>query len=183
MGWGHPSWGEDSSWGSKGRRRNPNQAVFTYHRALPKGCLCPETKSSHFRPRGFPLKLNSAVPPTPSQKTNSSVSKRNRETTHQTGGLMSLWLSLEGWGFTKEAQVYRSSVRVRPSLSKACYQGDRNAIASFIHSLIHALTCPSTHSPAHPPISPFIHPLTHPSTHTFIHSSIPEAFTESLLSF
>ena len=28
------------------------------------GWLCPETKSSHFRPRGFALKLNSAVPPT-----------------------------------------------------------------------------------------------------------------------
>jgi len=49
LGWGRPSWGEDSSWGSRGRRRNPNQAIFTYHRALPAGLALPRNKVLSFQ--------------------------------------------------------------------------------------------------------------------------------------
>lgn len=72
------------NWGLGG---NPYQATFAYQRALPAGLLCPVTKSSHSRPRGFPLKLNSTVLPTsPLGRQNSSVSKRRREIIHLAGG-------------------------------------------------------------------------------------------------
>ena len=48
-GWGRPSWGEDSSWGSRRRRRNPDQAIFAHHRALPAGLALPRNQVLSFQ--------------------------------------------------------------------------------------------------------------------------------------
>lgn len=105
LGWGRPSWGEDSSWGSRGRRRNPNQTIFTYHRALPAGLALPRNKVLSFQTKRLSSEAKFCCSSYSFLKTKQLCFQKAQGDSSPTGSLMSLWLSLEGWGFTKEARV------------------------------------------------------------------------------
>ena len=143
------------------------------------GWLCPETKSSHFRPRGFPLKLNSAVPPTSSFLVKTEqLCLQKAQGDSSPDWWLAVTLALLGRLGLHQGSLGLQELRESSllSLSKACNQGDRNATAYaihlFIHSLFHPPTHPSTHPLTYPPIHLSIHPFTHLPSHSHIHPLI-----------